>query len=70
MEASKPDPLARIIEASKAAGDAEVELHAAVRAAREVGVTWAAIGAVLDITRQAAYKRFGKNDPTTEEDHA
>jgi hypothetical protein len=65
MEASKPDPLARIVAASKAAGDADAELHAAVTAAREAGVTWAAIGEVLGTTRQAAFKRFGQNDTTT-----
>lgn len=55
------DPLARVAAAGKSAADADAELHAAVAAAREAGITWAAIAAVLDITRQAAWKRFGKN---------
>jgi predicted ATPase len=60
--------LARISAAAKAAAAAAqhadaaaAELHAAVAEAREAGITWAAIAAVLDITRQAAWKRFGKN---------
>lgn len=59
--AKQPDPLAAILAASKATTDAEQQLHDAVTAARTAGVTWAAIGAVLGITRQAAFKRFGKN---------
>ena len=59
------DPLARIVEAAAAAEHADTELHAAVTAARAVGVTWAAIGDALGITRQAAFQRFGKARPTS-----
>ena len=65
MSATQPDPLERIATANKAAGAAKDELREAVAAARRADVTWAAIGAVLGITRQSAFKRFGKNDPDT-----
>jgi hypothetical protein len=55
------DPLARIVEAAHAAHDADQQLHAAVADARAAGITWAAIGAVLGVTRQSAFKRFSKN---------
>lgn len=50
----------RIIAARKAVADANAELHAAVAAAREAGDSWTVIGAALDVTKQAAYQRFGK----------
>jgi hypothetical protein len=61
MEANERLLLTRIVEAAHAATDADQQLHDAVTAAREAGVTWAAIGAVLGTTRQAAFKRFSKN---------
>lgn len=61
MSATQPDPIGRIVAASKTAATATDELHVAVAAAREAGVTWASIGEVLGITRQAAFQRFGKN---------
>ena len=57
------DPLVAVLAASKATTDADQQLHDAVTAARQAGVTWAAIGEVLGITRQAAFKRFSKNAP-------
>ena len=43
-------------------------LDAAVQAARAQGRTWAEIGEELDMTRQAAFKRFGRPvDPSTGE---
>lgn len=51
-----------IIAARKAVDEAATELRAAVRAAREAGDSWAAIGAALDTTRQAAYQRFGQGE--------
>ncbi len=49
-----------------AVGDAEASLRLAhevlqecVDTARSVGLSWAAIGGQLGITRQAAHKRFG-----------
>ena len=50
----------RIIAARKGVDDAEAELRAAVAAAREAGDSWTVIGAALDITRQAAFQRFGR----------
>lgn len=42
---------------------AERTLHLFVDEAREAGMTWAAIGETLGITRQAAQKRFGGQVP-------
>jgi hypothetical protein len=49
----------RIIAARKGVEEADAELHAAVRAARDAGDSWAVIGAALGTTRQAAFQRFG-----------
>jgi hypothetical protein len=54
------EPWRRIISARRALVLADAELDAAVEAAREAGYSWAVIGAALDITRQAAYQRFGQ----------
>ena len=40
---------------------AEADLRTAVQQAREAGDSWTVIGAALEITRQAAYQRFGRN---------
>jgi hypothetical protein len=40
---------------------ARVGLDAAVRHARERGCTWTEIGQALGVTRQAAYRRFGRS---------
>ncbi len=44
-------------------------LHALVRQARAAGRTWAEIGEVLHVTRQAAFQRFGAatDDPRAED---
>jgi len=55
--------LRRIIAARKQVSEADVELRAAVAAARESGDSWAAIGMALETTRQAAYQRFGDERP-------
>ena len=39
---------------------ARVGLDTAVRHARQRGCTWSEIGNVLGVTRQAAYRRFGR----------
>ncbi|QIX27193.1 hypothetical protein ncot_11730 [Nocardioides sp. JQ2195] len=51
----------RIIEARHGVDAAQTELRDAVAAAREAGDSWTVIGAALDITRQAAFQRFGKS---------
>ena len=43
----------------------EDTLHALVEQARAAGHTWAEIGAVLRVSRQAAFQRFGGTRPTT-----
>jgi hypothetical protein len=34
-----------------------------VAAARELGSSWRSIGAVLGVSKQAAWERYGKSDP-------
>ena len=51
----------RIIAARQDLATAEQELGDSVKAAREAGDSWTAIGAALDTTRQAAQQRFGND---------
>ncbi len=51
------DQLQNALDAVKAA---EATLEAAVAAERAIGKSWADIGLRLGVTRQAAFKRFGK----------
>ena len=57
------DHLALVDRASRAHGATRDLLHQSVAAARASGHSWAAVGDVLGLTRQAAQQRFG---PTTE----
>jgi hypothetical protein len=41
----------------------EREVTKRVAAGRELGLPWSAIGAALGTTKQAAWERYGKNDP-------
>ncbi len=50
----------RVLAARQHITDAESELRAAVKAAREAGDSWTVIAAALDTTRQAAQQRFGR----------
>jgi len=40
---------------------AKADLREAVEQARAAGDSWTVIGAALEITRQAAYQRFGRD---------
>lgn len=53
--------LRRIAEAQQAIDEAQQELRDAVAAARQAGDSWAAVGMVLGVSRQAAYQRFAAN---------
>ena len=53
--------LRHVAEAAERAGLADSELRAAVANARAAGETWAMIGMVLGVTRQAAFQRFGRD---------
>lgn len=44
---------------------AETALESAIAHARAAGRTWQQIGEVLGVSRQAAFKRFGRLDPGT-----
>ncbi|WP_052054361.1 hypothetical protein [Corynebacterium freneyi] len=62
------DTFKEIHEARRAIAAAEDQLITAVTRAHDEGKTWAQIGAELGMTRQAAFKRFGKvTDPRTGE---
>lgn len=52
--------LALVIDDARLCIDAQTQLWASVAAAREVNITWAEIGRVLGVTRQAAQERFSK----------
>ncbi|MPZ61140.1 MAG: hypothetical protein GEU93_07560 [Propionibacteriales bacterium] len=52
-------PLRRIGEAFRRSVDAERELADAVDAARVKGYSWAAIAAVLGVSKQTAQHRYG-----------
>lgn len=51
-------PLDRVEAARTGLAAAEVELVESIRAARAAGASWAAIGLVFGISRQAAWERF------------
>ncbi|WP_342372921.1 hypothetical protein PCC79_02685 [Propioniciclava soli] len=55
-----PDPLAAVVAARDAALAADRALAAAVLDARGAGCSWAELGDVLGVSRQAAFKRFGR----------
>jgi hypothetical protein len=61
--ASPLDAIAFIQGAASEMGDG---MQAAVQRARELGRTWAEVGQVLGMSRQAAFQRFGRpSDPRT-----
>lgn len=57
-----PDHLVLVARAADAHAATRDLLHQAVAAARADGRSWAAVGAVLGLTRQAAQQRFGAGD--------
>lgn len=65
---SDDDGLEEVAAAQVRLEQARTQLHDAVTRARAHGHTWAQIGEVLGMTRQAAFKRFGSpRDPRTGE---
>lgn len=62
----RSDAVDHIRDAARSLDIAQQGLAEAVAQARREGVTWAAVGECLGITRQAAFKRFGTPiDPRT-----
>lgn len=61
MTTTKNDSLEAIRWPMKALKQEEARLHGYVQVARRDGATWAEIGKVLGVTRQAAHNRFGKD---------
>lgn len=59
LEWQDPAELRRVGAAASAMTVAAAELNAAVTAARASGRSWAEIGIVLGVSRQAAQQRFG-----------
>lgn len=53
-------PIARLAAIARAKADLARAESAAVRHARHHGMTWAEIGRVLGVSKQALHKRFGK----------
>lgn len=54
-------PVPRLAAIARARTDLAREEAAAVRHARTHGMSWAEIGAVLGVSKQALHKRFGKS---------
>lgn len=52
--------LADLIDAARAAADAQHRLGEAARAARDAGASWTQIGDALGLTRQAAQQRWSR----------
>lgn len=52
--------LREVAEASRAVRDADERLRAAVKAAREAGDSWTAIGLVLGTSKQNAHRKFSQ----------
>lgn len=59
MTAGASIELRAIEEAARAFDAADAHLHEAVRAARAANYSWASIGAILGVSKQAAQQRFG-----------
>ncbi len=53
-------PVARLASVAQAKVELAREEAAAVRRARTHGMSWAEIGTVLGVSKQALHKRFGK----------
>lgn len=54
------NPVTRLAAIARAKSELAREEAAAVRHARNHGLSWAEIGVVLGVSRQALHKRFGK----------
>lgn len=52
-------PLRAIADAARRREAADADVTAGVHAAREAGLSWAVIGAVLGVSRQAMMQRYG-----------
>ena len=59
-EDDTPNPVARLAAIAEARAALAREESAAVRHARLHGLSWAEIGVVLGVSKQALHKRFGK----------
>jgi len=64
MANKKQDSLEAIRWPLKAIKQEEARLYGYVNVARQDGASWAEIGKVLGVTRQAAQKRFGASGVT------
>jgi hypothetical protein len=66
-EIQDADDLRQITTTMGQVAEAELLLHAAVKAARENGLSWGRIGMALGVSKQAARMRFGPDAPATEQ---
>jgi CRP-like cAMP-binding protein len=64
-EASREQMLEVVAVSSTILEAARSAMESSVAAARRRGCTWAEIGSVLGVTRQAAFRRYGRRPPPT-----
>lgn len=61
------DDLDRVRVAAQAERAARIELSRSVLAAREAGHSWAEVGRLLGMSRQAVFKRFAQSEDTVQD---
>jgi hypothetical protein len=59
------EPLEGVLECCRLAAAVDKALREEVRLARQAGHSWAEIGGILGVTKQAAWERFGKGKPAS-----
>jgi hypothetical protein len=59
------EPLEGILECCRLAAAVDKALREQVRLARRAEHSWPEIGRTLEVTKQAAWERFGKEDPAS-----
>jgi uncharacterized protein with PIN domain len=63
LKMQQQNVLAGLRESHEQIRRSEDKISRLVAAAREMGVSWQSIGSVLGVSKQAAWERYGKNDP-------
>lgn len=59
-EPGEADPLGELVRIARAKQELAAAEAAAVRRARNLGFSWAEIGTMLGVSKQAMHKKYGK----------